>query len=135
MLAMKRFMVKFIGTDAGKPTWQQQQQLKSDPSGGTDVVFVSPNRTLKGQWPICHACGKKHKGRWELCDQITGKVRANIGKLIAAGTFNNKSSSSTSGGNTVIPRTSGGGRSAKQKRGTSNAVVKEEDSAEKNRDR
>ena len=43
MLAMKRFMVDFIGTDTGKPKRHQQQQPKADPFGGTDVTFVFPD--------------------------------------------------------------------------------------------
>ena len=53
---------------------------------------------------MCHVCGKQHKGRWELCDQISKKARANIGRLVAAGVFDNKSSR---GDNTTVSRTSG----------------------------
>ena len=122
---MKRFMADFIGTDAGKPTRQQHQQPKSDPADGTGVAFVSPDKKSKGPRPICHACNRQYKGGWELCDQITKKVRANIGKLVAAGTFDDKSIGGE--GNTTASKTSDGGRPTKQKRETANTVVKEED--------
>ena len=90
-----------------------------DPASNPNVAFVSSDKKLKGPWPVCHTCGKQHKGGWELCGQITKKVRANIGKLVAAGTFDDKSSrsSSSSGDNTTASRTSSSGKPTKQKKG------------------
>ena len=91
---------------------------------------MSPDKKSKGPWPICHTYRKQHEGGWELCDQITKKVRANISKLVTASTFNNKSnrSSSNGGGNTTTSRTFGEGMPTK--RGKLNKVVKEESDPE-----
>ena len=57
---MKRFMADFIGAEAGKPQRQQQQQPKNEPASA-GVAFVSPDTKTKTS-PVCHACGKQHKG-------------------------------------------------------------------------
>ena len=54
VLAVKRVMAKFIGTDAGKPQRQQQHQPKNGPVGA-GVAFVSPEMK---KYPVCHACDK-----------------------------------------------------------------------------
>ena len=83
MLAMKRFMADFIGMDTGKPQRQQQQQPKTDPTG-SGVAFVSPEKKI---FPVCHACGKHHKGGYLKCRNITDKTRSQMDKLVKAGAF------------------------------------------------
>ena len=120
-------MANFIGMDTGKP--RRQQQPKSEPISGAGVAFVSSDKKSKGTWPVCLACIRKYEGGWEMCNQISEKVRENIEKLVATSTFNDKSSISNGDG-TSTPRTSGEGRPNRQKRGTANAVVKGEDDTE-----
>ena len=83
-------------------------------AGGAGVAFVSPDNKSKGMWPVCHAYSVPHEDGWEKCHHISKKIRANIGKLIKAGTFDNKSGSS--GDNTLVARTSAKGKPAKKKR-------------------
>ena len=123
-MAMKRFMSDFIGTAVGKSK-QSQQQPKAYPVSGVGVAFVLLEKKSKEPWPVCHTCSKQHKGEWQKCNQISKTVRANIGKLVKAGVFDN-----TSGSGSIKPtaaRTTGGNKPNKQKRGAANAVVKEED--------
>ena len=128
VLVTKRFMANFTSAAADKPARQQQQKSKSDMPSDAGSVFVSPDKTCKGTWPVCHACGKQHNGGWNKCNQISKTVRTNIGKLVKAGAFDNKSGDGGSNRNT--PRTTGGGKPTNQKRGTVSAVVKEKDDGE-----
>ena len=120
VLAMKRFMADFIGADAGKPKWQQQQQPKPDVPNKARVIFLSPDQI---PWPMCHICGKQHESGYLKCCPITEDHHERIRKLVKAGAFDDKSGGS--GGNTTAARTIGGNKPTKQKRGTVNAVVKE----------
>ena len=103
-------MTNAIGTDAGKLTRQQQQQPKLDPIGRPGAVLVSPDKKSKGLCPVCYACEKQHEREGEMCGQMTEKVRASIGKLVAASTFDDKSSSGGNGGSMTWSKTSGGRR-------------------------
>ena len=117
----------FIGADAGKPK-RPQQHPKADLVGRAGVAFVSPDKKSKWPWLVCHACGKQHKGNWEKCNQISKMVRANIGKLVKAETFDDKSGGS---GNTpTATRTTGGNKPTKKKRGAVNVVVEEKGNGE-----
>ena len=101
-----------IGTDTGKPKEHQQQQAKADPVGGLGVAFMSPNKKSKGPWSVCHVCGKQHSGGWKKYNQILELVRANIGKLVDAGTFDDKSGGG-GGDKPTTARTTGGNKPTK----------------------
>jgi hypothetical protein len=126
-LTMKRFTADFIGATIDKPK-QPQQQPTADLVGGTGVVSISPDKKSKRPWPVCHACGKQHKGNWEKCNQISETVRANIDMLVKTGAFNNTSNDSHN--KPTVARTIGGNKSPKQKRGAANTVVKEKENGE-----
>ena len=68
-------MANFIGADAGKSKWQQQQP-KLDPVSRPDVPLMSPDTKSKAPWIVCHACNVAHNGDGEKCNQISKKVRA-----------------------------------------------------------
>ena len=117
---MKRFMAKFIGTTAAKQKIQQQQQQpKSEPTGG--VAFVQPEQKKK-DYTICHACGYTYEEGLDKYNQISEPVSARIKKMVKDGVFDGN------GGNAAT--TTAARKPTKKKQGTANEVVEEEDDGE-----
>ena len=119
VLAVKRFMVDFIGADAGKPQRQQQQQPNNEPANA-GVAFVSPDTKTK-TFPVCHVCGKQHKGGYMKCRNITEDMRTGVDQMVKAGAFDDKSGVGDKSTKTKNVTTKF------KKKGTFNAVVEEED--------
>ena len=71
---------------------------------------------------MCHVCGTRHDGGINNFHQISDTVRANIKKLVKAGTFD--------GNNDDATKTTSARKPTKKKQGTTNTVVEEEDNGE-----
>ena len=83
MLAAKRLLADFKGT--GPST----KRKTPGPKEGQGIAFIKGGGG--GYIPNCHGCGKKCRGGWRKCQNITEAHRSKVAELNAARVFRKKS--------------------------------------------
>ena len=87
LLAAKRLLVDFKGS--GSST----KRKTPGPEEGQGVAFIEGGGG--GYIPNCHGYGKKCKGGWRKCQNITEAHRSKVAELDAAGAFKKKGDGSS----------------------------------------